>query len=89
MIKKFLLSFLFGGVQHKSVLEHNNNNSIVFAGTTAYVEFEKIVLDKRLLKDVRNLSTRQLTSSLEAFNSLLLQFAPKLRAFSHRGMLCR
>nr|XP_018672517.2 uncharacterized protein LOC108950844 [Ciona intestinalis] len=57
--------------------------------TQAYVELEKVVLNKRLLKDIAQLSTRQQTSSLEAYNSLLLQFAPKLRAFSHRGMLCR
>ncbi|XP_078495164.1 uncharacterized protein LOC144749972 [Ciona intestinalis] len=51
--------------------------------------FEKIICDKRFVKDVQKVSTLHQTSSLEAFNSLILQFAPKQRAFHFLGMLTR
>ena len=61
----------------------------VSEGTKAYVELEKVILDPRLLKAVSQLSTRKQTYALEAYHSLLLQFAPKSVAFSYKGMLCR
>ena len=45
---------------------------------------EEVVLNKLVLKDIRKLSTLHQTSSIEAFHSLLIQYAPKMGAFSFR-----
>ncbi|CAM4529848.1 unnamed protein product, partial [Leuciscus chuanchicus] len=58
-------------------------------GTTAFSRLEKILRNKRILKDVEKLSPRHQTSSLEAFHSVILRFAPKNVVFSFLGMLCR
>ena len=43
----------------------------------------------RFLNDVKQLSIMEQTSSIESFNSLVLEFTPKLRAYSYIGMLTR
>ena len=50
---------------------------------------EKLLLNKRVLKDVAKLSHHHQTSSLESFHSLILRFAPKNVVFPFMGMLCR
>ncbi|XP_056114874.1 uncharacterized protein LOC130091161 [Rhinichthys klamathensis goyatoka] len=59
------------------------------AGTTAFSRLEKILRNKRILKDVEKLSPHHQTSSLEAFHGVILRFAPKNVVFSFLGMLCR
>nr|KAG5706771.1 hypothetical protein BaRGS_007274 [Batillaria attramentaria] len=57
--------------------------------TKAFTSLEKLVTEPRLLKDVAQLSSGDQTSSLEAWHSLLLQFAPKHTHFSWLGMRTR
>jgi hypothetical protein len=40
-------------------------------------------------KDIKMLSPSMQTSSVEAFHSLIIQYAPKMFAFSYEGMWCR
>ncbi|KAM8733556.1 uncharacterized protein AB9X84_025253 [Acanthopagrus schlegelii] len=59
------------------------------AGTPAFCRLEKALTNKRILKDVEKLSPHYQTSSLEAFHSVILRFAPKNVVFPYLGMLCR
>ena len=61
----------------------------LFSGTKALSKVEDYVLNPRLCKDVRKLSTTFQTSDLEAFHSLINQFAPKMFSFSFHGMQSR
>ncbi|XP_039550333.1 uncharacterized protein LOC120495031 isoform X2 [Pimephales promelas] len=55
----------------------------------AFNKLEKLLTNKRMLKDVAKLSPHHQTSSLEAFHAVTLCFAPKNVVFSFIGMLCR
>src|SRR4029434_8028661 len=74
---------------------HNHFESIVmffplfFTGTPAFCRLEKVMTNKRVLKDVGKLSPHYQTSSLESFHSVILRFAPKNVVFPFLGMLCR
>ncbi|XP_029835401.2 uncharacterized protein LOC115319521 [Ixodes scapularis] len=54
--------------------------------TPAYNKLRSIVSSPRLLKEIRHLSPGSQTSSVEAFNSVLIGFASKSRAFTPEGM---
>ncbi|XP_059378644.1 uncharacterized protein LOC132114511 isoform X1 [Carassius carassius] len=58
-------------------------------GSIALHKVEKLLYNKRVLKDIEKLSHNFQTSSLEAFHSLILRFAPKNVIFPFIGMLCR
>ena len=58
-------------------------------GSKAAVLLEELCLNKRLLSDVSKLSGDEQTWNLEAFHSLLNQFAPKMFYFTPFGMDCR
>ena len=53
------------------------------------VKLEKVVMSKSLLKDIQKLSGEHQTSVVEAFHSLIIQFAPKSIVFSFSAMKCR
>ncbi|XP_061891520.1 uncharacterized protein LOC133641655 isoform X2 [Entelurus aequoreus] len=53
------------------------------------VKLEEVVNNKSLLRDIAMLSGEHQTSKVEAFHSLIIQFAPKMYVFSYIGMLCR
>ena len=57
--------------------------------TKAAVKVEDTLTTKALLKDIGKMSPLHQTSSLEAFHSLILRFAPKNTSFSYIGMKCR
>lgn len=61
----------------------------VFIGTEAFCKLEKALTNKRILRDVEKMSPHHQTSSLEAFHSVILRFAPKNVVFPFLGMLCR
>ncbi|XP_057182524.1 uncharacterized protein LOC130549346 isoform X2 [Triplophysa rosa] len=58
-------------------------------GSMPLYKVEKIMNNKRVLKDVEKLNHHYQTSSLEAFHSVILRFAPKNVDFPFVGMLCR
>ncbi|XP_056312320.1 uncharacterized protein LOC130223502 [Danio aesculapii] len=58
-------------------------------GSQALYKVERVLCNKRVLKDVAKLSHHYQTSSLEAFHSLILRFTPKNVVFPFMGMLCR
>ncbi|KAF1380178.1 hypothetical protein PFLUV_G00184070 [Perca fluviatilis] len=58
-------------------------------GSMVLYKVEKILVNKRVVKDVEKLSHHYQTSSLEAFHSLILRFTPKNVVFPFKGMLCR
>lgn len=60
-----------------------------FLGTKACEKVVDLINNTRLLRDVKKLSTLHQTSNLEAFHSLVCQFAPKMGVYSFRGMLVR
>ncbi|XP_061599729.1 uncharacterized protein LOC133462479 [Cololabis saira] len=59
------------------------------AGSSAFHKLEKVLENKRILKDVMKLSPHHQTSSLEAFHAVIIRFAPKSVAYTYIGMLCR
>ncbi|KAF4114136.1 uncharacterized protein LOC131539617 [Onychostoma macrolepis] len=59
------------------------------ADTLAFNKLEKLLTNKRTLKDVAKLSPHHQTSSWEAFHAIILRFAPKNVVFPFIGMLCR
>jgi hypothetical protein len=57
--------------------------------TKAASKLSSIVSSKSLCKDIKRLSPVYQTYCLEAFHSLIIQFAPKSFAYSYLGMKCR
>ncbi|XP_026080665.1 uncharacterized protein LOC113057435 isoform X2 [Carassius auratus] len=79
---------IFPKCQHPLVAS-NNQKKWFQQGSLAVHKVEQILYNKRVLKDVEKLSHSFQTSSLEAFHSLILRFAPKNVVFPFIGMLCR
>ncbi|KAG1928867.1 hypothetical protein F2P79_023326 [Pimephales promelas] len=91
---------LLNHVQNVHVHEHplfpkclhppsTGKNKWLKPGTKAIYKLEKVLMNKRVLGDVKKLSPVHQSSALEAFHSEILRFAPKNVAFSYLGMLCR
>ncbi|XP_035662758.1 uncharacterized protein LOC118406641 isoform X1 [Branchiostoma floridae] len=57
--------------------------------TKASVKLTDIINKKALLRDIKKLSNKYQTATLEAFHSLINHFAPKWASFSYWGMLSR
>ncbi|XP_073802853.1 uncharacterized protein [Danio rerio] len=66
-----------------------DKNKWLSAATMPFYKLEKVLANKRILKDVAKLSPHHQTSTVEAFHSVLLRFAPKNVVFPFLGMLCR
>ncbi|XP_067299120.1 uncharacterized protein [Pseudorasbora parva] len=58
-------------------------------GTMVLYKVEKLLMNKRVLRDVEKLSHQHQSSALEPFHSVILRFAPKNVFFPFIGMLCR
>ena len=54
----------------------------------AAVKLEELVHGKSLCKDIAMLSGTYQTFTVEAFHSLVIQFAPNMFVYSYNGMLC-
>ncbi|XP_077379511.1 uncharacterized protein LOC144020186 isoform X2 [Festucalex cinctus] len=59
------------------------------ADTPAFNKLDRVLRNKRMLKDVAKLNPHRQTSSLESFHSLIFRFAPQNVVFPFIGMLCR
>jgi len=57
--------------------------------TKAFDKLSATVSSKRFVTDMKKLSPLHQTSSVEAFHSLLNQFAPKSAAYSYTGLMVR
>ncbi|XP_001921592.2 uncharacterized protein [Danio rerio] len=66
-----------------------DKNKWLSAATMPFYKLEKVLANKRILKDVAKLSPHHQTSTVEAFHSVILRFAPKNVVFPFLGMLCR
>uniref|UniRef100_A0A9J8D7P0 THAP-type domain-containing protein n=1 Tax=Cyprinus carpio carpio TaxID=630221 RepID=A0A9J8D7P0_CYPCA len=66
-----------------------DGNKWLVAGTQAFYKLEKVMTNKRILKDVTKLSPHHQTSPFDSFHSVILRFAPKNVVFPFLGMLCR
>ncbi|XP_067237056.1 uncharacterized protein [Chanodichthys erythropterus] len=66
-----------------------DKNKWLQADSVVFNKLEKLLTNKRTLKDVAKLSPPHQTSSLEAFRAIILRFAPKNVIFPFIGMLCR
>ncbi|XP_073695165.1 uncharacterized protein [Garra rufa] len=58
-------------------------------GSTALNKLQKVLINKRVLSDVENLSPHYQTSTVESFHKAILDFAPKNAVSPFIGMLCR
>ncbi|XP_012712054.2 uncharacterized protein LOC105920934 [Fundulus heteroclitus] len=58
-------------------------------GSKALYKVEKVLLNRRVLKDVEKLSSNHRTSAVEAFHNVIHRFAPKNVVFPYTGMLSR
>ena len=61
----------------------------IYTDTKASEKLSPLLTNPRVCKDVAKLSPMYQTSSLEAFHSVVIHFAPKSTAFSYQGMHCR
>ncbi|XP_067299127.1 uncharacterized protein [Pseudorasbora parva] len=59
------------------------------AGTLPFYKLEKVLSNRRILRDVTKLSPHSQATSAEAFHSAILRFAPKNIVFPFLGLLCR
>ena len=62
---------------------------ILISGTNVYNKMKQVLMNTRLLNDVKRLSGEDQTSCLEGFHSTLNQFHPKMICFSWLGTYCR
>ena len=64
-------------------------STLIFQDTEASEKICAVISNTRFCNDVSKMSPCYQTSSLEAFHSVVNQFAPKSRSFSYEGMLAR
>ena len=75
--------------EHESLIGREAQKRWIKCGSKAAFKLEEIVLKNKRLKDISKLSGDQQTSNIEAFHSLLIQFAPKNYVFGFNSMKCR
>lgn len=59
------------------------------AGSAPHIALEEVVLNRKLLKDIKQLTEFHHTGNLEVYHSLLLKYVPKRKHFSYKGMVAR
>ncbi|KAJ8311197.1 hypothetical protein KUTeg_011260 [Tegillarca granosa] len=65
------------------------NRKWIKRDSKAFLELEKVIKGRLLVKDVKNKSPAEQTSGLEAFHRVVCHFAPKLVHFFHAQMEAR
>ncbi|XP_023819663.1 uncharacterized protein LOC101164121 isoform X2 [Oryzias latipes] len=80
---------LFPKCEHKRLRGRAARKKWLKPCSTLTVKLEKLATTTYLIRDLKQASNREQTSSLEAFHSLLNHYAPKMYAFSYEGQLCR
>ena len=68
---------------------HIMYTAITFTDSKASEKLSDLLTNSYLCKDITRLSPVHQTSSLEAFHSVIIHFAPKYVPFSFHGMNCR
>ena len=68
---------------------YNKMSIAICIGSKASEKLDDVVINTRLLLDMKKLSPLYQTSSLKAYHSVVNHFAPKLLAFSDHGMHAR
>ncbi|XP_071148281.1 uncharacterized protein [Mytilus edulis] len=58
-------------------------------GSPAYIELEKVICGRMLLKDIKKLSPAEQTSGMESFHNIVCYFAPKSTHFFYWQMRAR
>ncbi|XP_031172133.2 uncharacterized protein LOC116061900 isoform X1 [Sander lucioperca] len=77
---------LFPKCEHSDVIDKRR---WLKPGSKASYRLEKVLTNKRFIEGVEKLSPHHQTSSLEAFHSVVIRFAPKSVVYPFIGMLCR
>ncbi|KAM9364116.1 uncharacterized protein KZ484_010411 isoform 1-T1 [Pholidichthys leucotaenia] len=80
---------LFPTCEHGELQGKDRCKKWVKPSTKAAIKLECLVHNPSLCRDIKKLSGSYQTSQIEAFHSLVTQFAPKMYGFSYLGMLCR
>jgi hypothetical protein len=65
------------------------HTSCFFTGSDEYEKLVANLSKTSLLNGIKNASPIAQTSCLEGYHSVVNQFAPKMLAYSHTGILCR
>ena len=60
-----------------------------YSDTKASEKISSVILNKYFCSDVKQLSPLHQTSICEAFHSVVINFAPKVTAFTYNGMIAR
>ena len=77
---------------HKNVVKFHHFLQcmyIFFQGTPAYDKLMSILVNTKIVNDIKKLSPQVQTSSLEGFHSLFNHWHPKMLCFSFIGTKCR
>jgi hypothetical protein len=80
---------LFVMCEHPHLRDEERNKQWLLPGTASCELLTEILTATALVKDVRRLSPKHQTSELEAFHSLVIQFAPKSSSFMWLAQLAR
>uniref|UniRef100_A0ABM0MDF2 Uncharacterized protein LOC102804858 n=1 Tax=Saccoglossus kowalevskii TaxID=10224 RepID=A0ABM0MDF2_SACKO len=78
---------LFPKCRHGPLHGRDRQKEWLKPSTKACEKLVDIITNTHLCNDVRKLSPLYQTYSLEGFHSLVIQFAPKMLAYSYNGML--
>ncbi|XP_064619336.1 uncharacterized protein LOC135482820 [Lineus longissimus] len=74
---------------HGRIVGRQKGTKWLEQGSAASAKAGNIIDNAYFKPAVKKMSPGEQTSSIEAYHSLILHFAPKMTAFSFKGMLCR
>ena len=80
---------LFPRCVHAKLSGREARKNWIKPATKVATKLEQIILNRSLIKDIMKLSGGHQTSVVEAFHSLIIQFAPKSMIFSYSAMKSR